>query len=116
LKKLAQVSFYLIYNTRVLKIITELVVLSSSRKAQDDTTELGEDLLAITTVFVARHNGLRAAENKRRRREEEREGRIEKNEKETKIEFKRRREEDNSTMEGNEEQEEIIKDTSSESD
>ena len=31
--------------------------------------ELAKDLLAIVTVFVARHNGLRSAANRRRRRE-----------------------------------------------
>jgi putative resolvase len=32
-----------------------------------DVTELAEDLLSIVTVFVARHNGRRSANNKRRR-------------------------------------------------
>jgi len=32
--------------------------------------ELAEDLMSIITVFVARHNGRRSAENKKRRREE----------------------------------------------
>ena len=32
------------------------------------TSELAADLLAITTVFVASHNGRRSAENRRRRR------------------------------------------------
>ena len=44
--------------------------------------ELAEDLLAIVTVFVARHNGLRSAANRRKRtsatQEEERSERSEK--------------------------------------
>jgi len=36
--------------------------------APDGTTELADDLLAVTTVFVASHNGRRAAENRRKRR------------------------------------------------
>jgi len=36
----------------------------------NDTRELADDLLAITTVFVARHNGRRSAANRRRRQEE----------------------------------------------
>ena len=44
----------------------------------DSAHELADDLVAITTVFVARHNGLQSAENKReherkRKREDERE-------------------------------------------
>ena len=34
----------------------------------NDTRELADDLLAITTVFVARHNGKRSATNRRRRK------------------------------------------------
>lgn len=34
---------------------------------KDDQKELAEDLLAITTVFVARNNGRRSAINKKRR-------------------------------------------------
>tara|TARA_Y100000389_G_C17419910_1_gene496088 strand:- start:381 stop:1085 length:705 start_codon:yes stop_codon:yes gene_type:complete len=34
------------------------------------TGELADDLLAVTTVFVAKNNGLRAAQNRKRRREE----------------------------------------------
>jgi len=36
--------------------------------AKNDTTELADDLLAVVTVFVARHNGNRSAENRRRRK------------------------------------------------
>ena len=48
---------------------TRLVVLSQSADQEPDATrELADDLLAITTVFVARHNGQRSAENRRRRK------------------------------------------------
>lgn len=46
---------------------TKLVVLGATDEVNDPSQELSEDLLAITTVFVARHNGLRAAYNKRQR-------------------------------------------------
>jgi len=47
---------------------TKLVVHSESNSAGHTTEqELAEDLLAITTVFVARHNGMRGAANRRRR-------------------------------------------------
>ncbi len=45
---------------------TKLVVHGNS-EAEDRTRELADDLLAITTIFVARHHGQRAAANKRRR-------------------------------------------------
>ena len=45
---------------------TRLVVLSTDVSAK--SSEAGEDLLAIVTVFVARHNGLRSAANRKRRR------------------------------------------------
>jgi putative resolvase len=51
---------------------TRLVVLSatpaSTESDRDHARELADDLLAITTVFVARHNGQRSAENRRRRK------------------------------------------------
>ena len=46
---------------------TKLVVLSQEQEATS-TKELADDLLAITTVFVARHNGQRSAENRRKRK------------------------------------------------
>ena len=46
---------------------TKLVVLSHEQEASS-TKELADDLLAITTVFVARHNGQRSAENRRKRK------------------------------------------------
>lgn len=48
---------------------TQLVVLSDATGTcpPDATRELADDLLAITTVFVARHNGQRSAANRRRR-------------------------------------------------
>lgn len=49
---------------------TKLVVLSQTeRNEENDSRELAEDLLAITTVFVARNNGLRAGQNRKRRKE-----------------------------------------------
>jgi putative resolvase len=48
---------------------TKLVVhgKTSCPDAASATQELAEDLLAVTTVFVARHNGRRSAANRRRR-------------------------------------------------
>ena len=48
---------------------TRLVV--QSGEPVSSTQELADDLLAITTVFVARHNGQRSAENRRRRKLDE---------------------------------------------
>lgn len=47
----------------------KLVVLGGD--AKDAESELADDLLAVTTLFVASHNGRRSAENKKRRRVEE---------------------------------------------
>ena len=47
----------------------KLVVLSSDPGEQDLSRELSEDLLAITTVFVAKSNGLRAAKYRRERKQ-----------------------------------------------
>jgi putative resolvase len=49
----------------------KLLVLSSDPDQKDPSKELSEDLLAITTVFVARNNGLRAGNYKRERKERE---------------------------------------------
>jgi len=48
---------------------TKLVVLGQSMSAErpDAARELADDLLAVVTVFVARHNGQRSADNKRKR-------------------------------------------------
>ena len=47
---------------------TQLVVLGTDVSAESsEAGELAEDLLAIVTVFVARHNGLRSAANRRRK-------------------------------------------------
>ena len=46
----------------------KLVVFGGDQK--DTSSELAEDLLAITTVFVARHNGTRSAINRKRRKTE----------------------------------------------
>ena len=54
---------------------TELMVLNSITDNEESqgnfrTSELAEDLLAITTVFVARNNGNRSAKFKKQRKEE----------------------------------------------
>lgn len=55
------------------KASTRLVVLCAPDCKQDNSArELADDLLAITTVFVARHNGRRSAENRRRRKQAQR--------------------------------------------
>lgn len=46
----------------------KLVVLDSY---SSPTSELSDDLLAITTVFVARHNGQRSAANRKKRKRDE---------------------------------------------
>jgi len=49
---------------------TRLVVLGTDVSAESsETGELAEDLPSIVMVFVARHNGMRSATNRRRRRE-----------------------------------------------
>lgn len=48
--------------------VTLVVLHQSSDGATEDTRELSEDLLSIVTVFVARNNGKRAAENRRQRK------------------------------------------------
>lgn len=55
------------------KASVQLVVLSQEEHKQDPITreqELAQDLIAITNVFVARHNGQRSAENRKRRKRE----------------------------------------------
>ena len=47
---------------------TKFVVFDKNQT--DAPSELAEDLLAITTVFVARHNGARSATNRKRRKVE----------------------------------------------
>ena len=44
------------------------LVVHGEENHPEATHELAEDLLAITTVFVARHNGKRSAQNKARRK------------------------------------------------
>ena len=47
----------------------KIVVLGHGAVTEQDTTqELSEDLLAITTIFVVRNNGLRAQQNRRNRK------------------------------------------------
>ena len=62
------------YGLEILEFIfkkagTKFVVLSNEQE-KTSTKELADDLLAITTVFVARHNGQRSAENRRRRKKD----------------------------------------------
>lgn len=49
-------------------VVLNTPVCSELREGESHTSELAEDLLAITTVFVARNNGLRSASNRRNRR------------------------------------------------
>lgn len=48
----------------------KIVVQSNAPETEDETRELSEDLLAIVTVFVAKNNGRRAAENRRKRKQQ----------------------------------------------
>lgn len=50
---------------------TKLVVHSGGAMPKNATQELAEDLLAITTVFVAKNNGQRAQRNRKRRKLQE---------------------------------------------
>lgn len=55
------------------------LVVHRQGQGPESTAQLTEDLLAITTVFVATHHGKRAAENRKRRKssqEKEKEGEI----------------------------------------
>ena len=54
------------------KANVKLVVLDKTFDIKDASRELSDDLLAITTVFVAKNNGLRAANYKRQRKETDR--------------------------------------------
>jgi predicted site-specific integrase-resolvase len=56
------------------KVSTRLVVHGKDENASDEH-DLAEDLLAVTTLFVASHHGRRAAANRKRRKQEERAGR-----------------------------------------
>ncbi|NDC96548.1 IS607 family transposase [bacterium] len=49
----------------------KLVVLSKSAEHEELSKELSEDLLAITTVFVAKNNGIRASKYKQDRKRQE---------------------------------------------
>ncbi len=54
------------------KTNTEFVVLNKLSSSENSaTSELAEDLLSITTVFVARNNGNRSANYRRQRKEKE---------------------------------------------
>lgn len=60
---------YELLETVFTKLNVRLVVLhESAGDPDDDTRELSDDLLSIVTVFVARNNGKRAAENRRFRK------------------------------------------------
>jgi predicted site-specific integrase-resolvase len=67
------------------KFNVKLLVLSSNVDQKDITRELSDDLLAITTVFVARNNGLRAGAYKRERRDKTEKERTDAIEKTTEI-------------------------------
>lgn len=51
------------------KTNVKLVVLNTSTDPNNISNELAEDLLAITTVFVAKNNGLRSAAFKKQRKD-----------------------------------------------
>jgi predicted site-specific integrase-resolvase len=51
------------------KANVKFVVLGTNDNVQDLTRELSDDLLAITTVFVAKNNGFRAASLRKQRKE-----------------------------------------------
>ena len=55
------------------KADVKLVVLNQDTDQKDLTRELSDDLLAITTIFVAKNNGLRAGIYKRARKKEQQE-------------------------------------------
>lgn len=55
------------------KANVKLVVLNESPTEKDLSRELSEDLLAITTIFVAKNNGLRAGIYKRQRKKQKEE-------------------------------------------
>jgi putative resolvase len=47
-----------------------IVVQSNAPETEDEAKELSEDLLAIVTVFMAKNNGRRAAEDRRKRKQQ----------------------------------------------
>lgn len=54
-----------------------VVVQGKELQVEDEQRELSDDLISVVTLFVARHNGKRAAENRRKRKrtsQEEKEG------------------------------------------
>ena len=53
---------------------TKIVVFSESEENKTYEQELSEDIISIVTVFVAKHNGRRSAENRKRRKREKTEG------------------------------------------
>lgn len=61
---------YELLETIFQKLDVKLVVHGQDAPREDSTTELSEDLLSIVTVFVARNNGKRGAENRKRRKRE----------------------------------------------
>jgi predicted site-specific integrase-resolvase len=48
----------------------KLVVHSQDQETEEPSRELKQDLMSLVTVFVAKNNGKRAAENRRRRKRE----------------------------------------------
>lgn len=53
------------------KAAVKLVVINQSTDHEDISRELADDLLSITTVFVARNNGLRSGQYRRQRKVKE---------------------------------------------
>ena len=49
---------------------TEFVVLNKTSGGEHESSELAEDMLSITTVFVARNNGIRSAKYRKQRIQE----------------------------------------------
>lgn len=52
------------------KVGTKIVVHGKHDEGEEHERDLADDLFAVTTLFVASHNGRRAAANRKRRREE----------------------------------------------
>ncbi len=53
-----------------------MLELVEDTEQQDTTREIADALLAVCNYFVAKHNGLRSAENRRKRKERQREERL----------------------------------------
>ena len=67
------------------KASVKLVVLGIDTITENASSELAEDLLAVTTVFVAKNNGIRAGKLRKLRIEQERKEIADKNKEITEI-------------------------------